>query len=96
MHTNGVTYRYLENETKKELEFEAQFHPLSPPCRQYSEHIMAIPFLMERHHFGKGKFTKVTFQHNAPADISWHEKICLLYTSPSPRDATLSRMPSSA
>ena len=29
----------------------------------------------------------------------WHavkDKICLLYTSPSPRDATLSRMPSSA
>ena len=25
-----------------------------------------------------------------------HEKPCLLYTSPSPRDATLSRMPSSA
>ena len=25
-----------------------------------------------------------------------HENICLLYTSPSPRDATLSRMPSSA
>ena len=26
----------------------------------------------------------------------WESKICLLYTSPSPRDATLSRMPSSA
>ena len=25
-----------------------------------------------------------------------HPEICLLYTSPSPRDATLSRMPSSA
>ena len=25
-----------------------------------------------------------------------HDKTCLLYTSPSPRDATLSRMPSSA
>ena len=25
-----------------------------------------------------------------------HETLCLLYTSPSPRDATLSRMPSSA
>ena len=25
-----------------------------------------------------------------------YKKICLLYTSPSPRDATLSRMPSSA
>ena len=36
---------------------------------------------------------------NVPADVV-HEKIklliCLLYTSPSPRDATLSRMPSSA
>ena len=26
----------------------------------------------------------------------WEYKSCLLYTSPSPRDATLSRMPSSA
>ena len=25
-----------------------------------------------------------------------YEQVCLLYTSPSPRDATLSRMPSSA
>ena len=29
-------------------------------------------------------------------DFSQRDKICLLYTSPSPRDATLSRMPSSA
>ena len=28
--------------------------------------------------------------------LSVHASICLLYTSPSPRDATLSRMPSSA
>ena len=28
--------------------------------------------------------------------IITHAKACLLYTSPSPRDATLSRMPSSA
>ena len=31
--------------------------------------------------------------YDATADL---EEICLLYTSPSPRDATLSRMPSSA
>ena len=30
------------------------------------------------------------------ATIEWVLKTCLLYTSPSPRDATLSRMPSSA
>ena len=28
--------------------------------------------------------------------IFGHGNVCLLYTSPSPRDATLSRMPSSA
>ena len=30
------------------------------------------------------------------AETSTENKVCLLYTSPSPRDATLSRMPSSA
>ena len=29
-------------------------------------------------------------------DLSVESDVCLLYTSPSPRDATLSRMPSSA
>ena len=33
---------------------------------------------------------------NDLAKINLLEKTCLLYTSPSPRDATLSRMPSSA
>ena len=32
----------------------------------------------------------------APSGSSFREHACLLYTSPSPRDATLSRMPSSA
>ena len=32
----------------------------------------------------------------SPRDWAYHTMICLLYTSPSPRDATLSRMPSSA
>ena len=35
----------------------------------------------------------VTNKGNKP---SFHKSACLLYTSPSPRDATLSRMPSSA
>ena len=37
-------------------------------------------------------------QSQLPLAVTSHatSKICLLYTSPSPRDATLSRMPSSA
>ena len=33
---------------------------------------------------------------NIAVTKSWHRKGCLLYTSPSPRDRSLSRMPSSA
>ena len=41
----------------------------------------------------KGGVGKSTFATNLALAL---KKICLLYTSPSPRDATLSRMPSSA
>ena len=37
-----------------------------------------------------------TLKKKKNAVILAHNYICLLYTSPSPRDATLSRMPSSA
>ena len=43
-------------------------------------------------------FHRQWFGHGALPDLQlpWLCTICLLYTSPSPRDATLSRMPSSA
>ena len=37
-----------------------------------------------------------TEKENKGRVVRMHPKGCLLYTSPSPRDATLSRMPSSA
>ena len=45
--------------------------------------------VIDRHHSSEGK-------RNPPHKIEHRANICLLYTSPSPRDATLSRMPSSA
>ena len=42
-----------------------------------------------------GAFAK-SDENQPSANIEWHVQPCLLYTSPSPRDATLSRMPSSA
>ena len=38
----------------------------------------------------------LVMDHVAPASTVGNANACLLYTSPSPRDATLSRMPSSA
>ena len=35
-------------------------------------------------------------KYNQVIHVNWIDSICLLYTSPSPRDATLARMPSSA
>ena len=39
---------------------------------------------------------KLTKERNLAVILITHDMGCLLYTSPSPRDATLSRMPSSA
>ena len=40
--------------------------------------------------------TRITYQATGDAGLGHWMPFCLLYTSPSPRDATLSRMPSSA
>ena len=50
--------------------------------------------------FNVSKFCKPVFMHGNVhcLDISFrkYNRVCLLYTSPSPRDGLLSRMPSSA
>ena len=45
---------------------------------------------------GVYSFGKISLAHFNPAVTIGYYITCLLYTSPSPRDATLSRMPSSA
>ena len=42
------------------------------------------------------KFTKFDESIDVAVNLGVDPRHCLLYTSPSPRDATLSRMPSSA
>ena len=46
--------------------------------------------------FGGTLSSTVTIPGTPTAQVTDRLKDCLLYTSPSPRDATLSRMPSSA
>ena len=45
---------------------------------------------------GKVNLVRISVDHSLPASANSVIGSCLLYTSPSPRDATLSRMPSSA
>ena len=51
--------------------------------------------MADRHNHHKSEHVCVDFERAAHSASSDHND-CLLYTSPSPRDATLSRMPSSA
>ena len=44
----------------------------------------------------KSRFRNALKKMNLLIDSKKKDEACLLYTSPSPRDATLSRMPSSA
>ena len=60
---------------------------------------MTTPFQKAepRRTIGRGKnFNKVSEDKSATGAEAGGGMTCLLYTSPSPRDATLSRMPSSA
>ena len=54
-----------------------------------------------REFFGSSQLSQFMDQTNPLSEITHKRRVsalgpCLLYTSPSPRDATLSRMPSSA
>ena len=75
MHVNGVAYHYAERAAEGYVECEIRIHPYSAPCHQFIEHIMASIFLMQQHYIGEAKFQKVTFQHRAPEDLSWHDKL---------------------
>ena len=44
----------------------------------------------------RGSGLSLKFTNGLVEDCTFQNNVCLLYTSPSPRDATLSRMPSSA
>jgi len=44
------------------------------PTMREIEHVAAMIALMVEHHFGRGHFKRMSFQHKPPADLSWHEK----------------------
>ena len=87
--------------------FVALGHPLLGPPEIFADPERArLPFMVTTRELCHGAFPPTTRlavlgpmpQHfNTPSgDFAQHAYNCLLYTSPSPRDGLLSRMPSSA
>lgn len=74
IHTNGVTYSIQENEAAAEVTGYVDIHPMSNSSRQYCEHILAFLAIYGERYIPRVDFTRVTFQHKAPANTYWHEK----------------------
>lgn len=74
IHTNGVRYAFKDDVDADELIGTVSIHPLSPPCRQCCEHIMAGIAIMGRQYIKDLKFKRVTFQYSEAKNTDWYEK----------------------
>lgn len=74
IHTNGVNYAFKDDVDAGELIGIVSIHPLSPPCRQLCEHIMAGIAIMGRRYVKDLKLKRVTFQYSEPKNAHWYEK----------------------
>ena len=77
-------------------------HQRAPETMQFGIHLMVDGYMADPAALAN-KDQLVDLLNRLPAELGMHQictpvvtEACLLYTSPSPRDATLSRMPSSA
>ena len=77
-------YSHKETDPEKMLNLSKEFRAKVPELFSFE-----LPALITHQKSSDGT-EKYLFE------IAGEHRICLLYTSPSPRDATLSRMPSSA
>ena len=77
-------YRFV---VKPVIEETGRSLDLARPMKIHPLTYQELPLNPEYTNYADGRFTLEKLSHAAA---------CLLYTSPSPRDATLSRMPSSA
>ena len=75
IHSNGVSYSYIENNDKREVTVFLSIHPLSDPCRQLCEHILSSIAVMRDLYLPEFKFKHITFQHCQPLDMALYEDL---------------------
>jgi AraC-like DNA-binding protein len=80
-HTNGVKFEVKEDEATNTVMGVITLHPLSPPCRQYFNHIMGTASVLAHRHVPNFKLDYVTFQHDAPEDMTMYNEVfkCPVY-----------------
>jgi len=74
VHTNGFIWDYVDSPETGLATYLIHLHPMTPPCRQYVEHIMAVTVRMAGRFYKDVRFSNVCFQHSTPADTFWHKK----------------------
>ncbi|MEP1229505.1 MAG: AraC family transcriptional regulator ligand-binding domain-containing protein [Litorimonas sp.] len=74
IHTNSIIYSYTENPQTNDITGRFILHPLSPPCPQYSEHIVGIISQMGARNLPDFHFKKIKFQHEPLSDPAWYAK----------------------
>ena len=80
--------------TKKPLDESVPHAPIRPQVLSESEKVLAISNALR--YFPKEWHRELADEFLSELEEYGHIYICLLYTSPSPRDRQKSRMPSSA
>lgn len=77
IHTTGKQYSYSIDAERKTITGHIDFHPETPACRQFSEHIMAVVTLAVRRIIGPPFDTplEVRFQHSEPEELGLHHDV---------------------
>lgn len=75
IHTNGVSYSYVDCGEQNEITIFVDIHPLSRPSRQYCEHILSTIVLRSQNYFPGLTYKRVEFQHSPSADPKLHAQV---------------------
>lgn len=74
IHSNGSIHGLEDNVEAGLATWSVYMHPLTPACRQFAEHIMAVIVQMASRHLVDIRFARVSFQHSEPDDMSLYDQ----------------------